>query len=247
MNQVELERKLRTLRLSGMVASLDSRLLHAQSEPLSHFDFLAHLVTDELDRRSDRLIARRIKDAKFRDADKTLDAFDFDFNRKMNKKQIFDLATCNFIDRREDALFLGPPGSGKSHVAQALGLAAITQGYRVRYRETYHLLEELADASLAGERKNYLANLLRYPLLIIDDFAMRKLPTNAAEELLEVIMRRYERASTIITSNRPVEDWGQLLGDTAGATAILDRLLHHGHVLKFGPRSYRMPRRTQSA
>ncbi len=135
--------------------------------------------------------------------------------------------------------FIGPPGSGKSHLAQAIGHAVILQGYRVLYREAHVLLEDLADATLDGKRKEHMEMLSTVPLLIIDDLGMRKLPLTAAEELLEIIMRRYERTSTLLTSNRPVEDWGKLLGDSAAVTAMLDRLLHHGHVLKCGPRSWR--------
>ena len=133
----------------------------------------------------------------------------------------------------------GSPGTGKSHFAQAIGQAAIQQGYRVLYRETHKLLEDLAEAismALASSRWNCCSTV---PLLIIDDLGMRKLPITAAEDLLEIVMRRYERASTLLTSNRPVEDWGKLLGDSAAVTAMLDRLLHHGHVLKCGPRSWR--------
>ena len=148
-------------------------------------------------------------------------------------------AHARFIGRREDVLFLGPPGTGKSHLAQAIGRAAIQQGYRVLYREAHTLLEELAEATLAGTRKEYVMELATVPLLIIDDLGMRKLAHTAAEDLLELIMRRYERASTLLTSNRPVDDWGKLLGDTAAVTALLDRLLHHAHVLKCGPRSWR--------
>jgi DNA replication protein DnaC len=157
----------------------------------------------------------------------------------MNRNLVFELATANWVGKREDALFLGPPGSGKSHCAQAIGHAVIQQGYRVLYREAHRLLEELADAALDGKRKEFMDLLTTVPLLIIDDLGMRKLPLTAAEELLEIIMRRYERASTLLTSNRPVDDWGKLLGDSAAVTAMLDRLLHHGHVLKCGPRSWR--------
>jgi DNA replication protein DnaC/transposase len=170
---------------------------------------------------------------------KRLDNFDFQFNVRMNRNLVFELATANWVGKREDALFLGPPGSGKSHCAQAIGHAVIQQGYRVLYREAHRLLEELADAALDGKRKEFMDLLTTVPLLIIDDLGMRKLPLTAAEELLEIIMRRYERASTLLTSNRPVDDWGKLLGDSAAVTAMLDRLLHHGHVLKCGPRSWR--------
>jgi DNA replication protein DnaC len=238
-NTIELARTLKQLRLSGMADVLEMRLVQAQAENLVHLDFLSTLVGDELLRRQDRLHSKRLKEAAFRDVGRTLDRFDFDFNKKMNRKLVFELATARFVAQHEDALFLGPPGTGKSHLAQAIGLAVIQQGYRVLYREAHVLLEELADAQLAGERKLYIERIASVPLLIIDDLGMRKLPATAAEDLLEIVMRRYERASTLLTSNRPVEDWGKLLGDTAAVAAMLDRLLHHAHLLKCGPRSWR--------
>ena len=239
MNLPELQRALRQLRLGGIAAVLETRIRQAQAEPMAPIDFISCLVSDELTRRADRLLERRRKQAGFRDPNKTLDNFDFTFNAKMNRSLVFDLAACSFINRREDALLLGPGGTGKSHLAQAIGQAAILQGYRVLFREAHVLLEELADAVADGSRKQFMQSLVTVPLLIIDDFGMRKLPLTAAEDLLEIIMRRYERASTLLTSNRPVEDWGKLLGDTASAGSMLDRLLHHGHVLKCGPRSWR--------
>jgi DNA replication protein DnaC len=240
MNMIELDRALRTLRLSGMAESLESRIVQAQSDKTAHVDFLSVLVNDELLRRQDRLLVRRVKQAAFREHDKTLDSFDFDFNKKMDRHLVFELATGRFINQHEDVVFLGPPGAGKSHLAQALGHAAINQGHKVIYREAHVLLEELADATLDGTRKDFLGQLEVVPLLIIDDLGMRKLPATAAEDLLEVIMRRYERRSTLLTSNRPVDDWGKLLGDTAAVAALLDRVLHHAHVLKCGPKSWRM-------
>lgn len=239
MNLIELDRALRQLRLSGMAAVLETRLRQAQTEKLPPIDLVAALVHDELRRRQDRLLERRHKQARFRDVERSLDSFDFDFNKKMNRALIYELATGRFIGQREDVLLLGPPGTGKSHLAQAIGRAAILQGYRVIYREAHTLLEELVDATLAGTRKAYVTELATVPLLIIDDLGMRKLAHTAAEDLLELIMRRYERASTLLTSNRPVDDWGKLLGDTAAVSALLDRLLHHAHVLKCGPRSWR--------
>jgi DNA replication protein DnaC len=239
MNLSELQRSLRQLRLGGMSAVLETRLHQAQAEPMAPIDLISCLVNDELTRRSDRLLERRRQQARFRDPDRTLDNFDFSFNPKLNRSLIFDLATAGFIAKRHDALFLGPGGTGKSHLAQAIGQAAILQGYRVLYRETHLLLEDLAEAVADGTRKQYMESVTTVPLLIIDDFGMRKLPLTAAEDLLEIVMRRYERASTLLTSNRPVEDWGKLLGDTAAVGSMLDRLLHHGHVLKCGPRSWR--------
>lgn len=239
MTIAELQRALRKLRLGSMALSLESRLLQAQSEPLAPIDFLSALVSDELTRRADRLIERRVKQATFRDPGRTLDSFDFSFNPKMNRQLIFELAAGHFIDHHEDALFLGPPGTGKSHLAQAIGRAAILNGHKVVYRETYRLLDEIADAAIDGTRKQLMAHHESVPLLIVDDLGMRKLPASAAEDLLELIMRRHKRASTIMTSNRPVDDWGKLLGDTPAVTAMLDRLLDDGHVIKCGPKSWR--------
>jgi DNA replication protein DnaC len=239
MNVVELQRALRQLRCSGLAAGLETRLLEAQAEKLAPIDFLSRLIQDELLRRQDRLLERRVKQAGFRDVGKRLDTFDFDFNKKMNRALVFELATGRWITEQADALFLGPPGTGKSHLAQAIGFAVIQQGHRVFYREAHVLLEELAEAQLAGTRKAYVTHVTTVPLLLIDDLGMRKLPHTAAEDLLEIVMRRYERASTLLTSNRPVEDWGKLLGDTAAITAMLDRLLHHAHVLTCGPKSWR--------
>lgn len=235
----ELQNALRQLRLGGMASVVETRLLQAQTEKMAPLDLLAILVHDELNRRSDRLLDRRRKAAGFRDANRTLDQFDFSFNPKMNRSLVFELATARFIDQREDVLFLGPGGTGKSHLAQAIGQAAILQGHRVLYRELHVLLEELADAVADGTRKQFLAELSSVPLLILDDIGMRKLPMTAAEDLLEIIMRRYERASTMLTSNRPVDDWGKMFGDTAAVGTMLDRLLHHAHVLRCGPRSWR--------
>jgi DNA replication protein DnaC len=239
MNLVELDRSLRQLRLSGMADTLEIRLLKFQTEQTVPIDLVSTLVGDELLVRQDRLLDRRIKLARFRDVGRDLTSFDFDFNKKMNRQLVFELATGRFVEKHEDALFLGPPGTGKSHLAQAIGLAAIQQGYRVIYREAHVLLEELADATLDGKRKQHFEALGATDLLIVDDLGMRKLPHTAAEDLLELIMRRYERASTLMTSNRPVDDWAKLLGDSAAVTALLDRLLHHAHVLKCGPRSWR--------
>ena len=239
MNLVELDHALRQLRLGGMATVLESRLLQAQTEHMAPIDLLSVLVSDELRRRADRLLERRTKTADFREADKSLDTFDFDFNKKMNRRIIYELAAGHFVTQHEDALFLGPPGTGKSHLAQAIGRCAIQQGHRVRYREAHILIEEIADASIDGTRKQLMEELATVPLLIIDDLGMRKLPPTAAEDLLEFVMRRYERASTLFTSNRPVDDWGKVLGDAAAVAVMLDRLLHHGHVLKCGARSWR--------
>jgi DNA replication protein DnaC len=168
MNLIELDRALRQLHLGGMAAVLETRLHQAQAEAMAPIDLIACLVSDELTRRTDRLLQRHRKQAAFRDADRTLDNFDFTFNPKMNRSLVFDLATAAFINKREDALFLGPGGTGKSHLAQAIGQCAIQQGYKVLYRETHILLDELADAVAGGTRKEYMESVATMPLLIID-------------------------------------------------------------------------------
>ena len=247
MNLIELNRSLRQLRLGGMAAVLEIRLQQAQAEPMVPIDFLSCLVSDELTRRGDRLLERRRKQAQFRDPQVTLDNFDFNFNPKMNRSLVFDLATATFVARHEDSLFLGPPGTGKSHLAQAVGKAVIGQGYRVIYREAHILLEEIAEAVLDGKRKEHMELLTTVPLLIIDDLGMRKLGPTAAEELLEIVMRRYETRSTVMTSNRPLEDWGKLIGDVPAATAILDRFLHHAEIIRIAGKSYRLRQQERSA
>src|SRR6201993_1966870 len=159
MNLIELQRALTQLRLGGIAAVLETRLRQAQAESMPPIDLISCLVTDELTRRSDRLLERRRKQAAFRDPLKTLDNFDFTFNPKMNRSLVFDLATGAFIGKREDALFLGPGGTGKSHLAQAIGQCAIQQGYKVLYRETHILLDELAESVVDGTRRDYMESV----------------------------------------------------------------------------------------
>src|ERR1700730_9457019 len=184
MNLIELNRALRQLRLGGIAAVLEMRLHQAQVESMAPIDLISCLVSDELIRRGDRLLERRRKQAQFRDPQKNLDNFDFTFNPKMNRSLVFDLATAAFIARHEDSLFVGPPVSGRRLLSQAVGPPATQQGYRSRCRETYILLEELAEASIDGTRKQHIESLVTVPLLIIDDLGMRKLSLTAAEEVL---------------------------------------------------------------
>jgi DNA replication protein DnaC len=234
----ELDRSLRQLRLGGMADSLALRSQQARAENLGPLDFISLLVHDELQRRHDRLIGRRVKAASFRDQ-RTLDAFDWKFNA-LDRALIFELANCRFIEQHEDVLLLGNAGVGKSHLAQAIGMAAIHAGFRVFYREAHVLFEELLLANAINERAQTIAAYSEVPLLIIDDLGMRKLPANAAEDLLEIVMRRYERTSTILTSNRPLDDWPKLFGDTPAVAAFLDRLMHHSHLIEIRGKSYRL-------
>jgi DNA replication protein DnaC len=195
MNAIELERSLRQLRLGGMAAVLETRIRQPQAETMVPIDLISCLISDELTRRADRLLERRRKHTGFRDPDRMLDSFDFTFNPKMNRSLVFDLATGAFIGKREDALFLGPGGSGKSHLAQTIGQCALQKGYKLLYRETHILLDELAEAVAEGTHREYLESVGTVPLLIIDDFGLRKLTLTAAEDLLEIIMRRTSAAA----------------------------------------------------
>jgi DNA replication protein DnaC len=230
---------LRQLRLSGLAQSLDVRLQEAAGHNLSHAEFLELILQDELAVRSDRQIGRRVKAAAFRDQ-RTLEDFDFGFNPGIKRKQIYDLATGAFVRQSRDVLFLGPPGVGKSHLVQALGHAVIRCGCTVLYRSIFDVVREfLHDETLEGDEK-VLARYLKPDLLIIDDMGMKQLPKRSGEYLFEIILRRYEKRSTMMTSNRPLEDWGKLLSDVPSATAILDRFLHHADIITITGKSYRL-------
>lgn len=238
MTNDELDRSLRQLRLGGMADTLSVRAQQTRAESLGPLDFLGLLVHDELQRRRDRLLARRIKAAGFRDQ-RTLDSFDWKFNT-LDRALIFELASGRFIEQHEDVMLLGNAGVGKSHIAQAIGMAAIHAGFSVLYREAHVLFEDMLLATATGERAAAIAAYSEIPLLIVDDLGMRKLPASAAEDLLEIVMRRYERTSTILTSNRPLDDWPKLFGDTPAVAAFLDRLMHHSHLIEIRGKSYRL-------
>lgn len=230
---------LKKLRLSGLLESLEVRLQEAAGNSLSHGEFLELILQDELAVRADRQVQRRVKAALFREL-KPLDAFDWSFNPAIPRKAILDLASCRFIREKRDVLWLGPPGVGKSCLVQAIGYQAIKAGYVVLYRSIFDLVRDfLHDEAVLAEDK-VLAKYLRPELLIIDDMGMKQLPRRSGEYLFEVIMRRYEARSTMMTSNRPLEDWGKLLGDVPSATAILDRFLHHAEIVRLTGRSYRL-------
>ncbi len=195
------------------------------------------ILQDELAIRAERQMNRRVKAAAFREL-KPLDQFDFAFNPSIKKKQVYDLATCRFIREARDCLLLGPPGTGKSFLVQALGYQAIKAGFTVLYRSIFDLVRDfLHDDAFAGIDR-VLTRYLKPDLVIIDDFGMKQLPKRSGEYLFEIIMRRYETRSTIMTSNRPLEDWGKVIGDVPAATAILDRFLHHAEVITITGKSY---------
>ncbi len=237
-----LQSALKKLRLSGLIQSLEVRLEEAASNRLTHAEFLELILQDELAVRSERLIQRRTKSAAFREV-KTIDQFDFSFNPSINKQQIYELATCRFIREARDVLWLGPPGVGKSFLVQAIGYQAIKAGFLVYYRSVFDVVRDfMQDEAFAGQDR-VLARYLKPDLMIIDDMGMKQLPSRSGEFLFEIIMRRYELKSTMMTSNRPLEDWGKLIGDVPAASAILDRFMDRSELINITGKSYRLRNR----
>ena len=235
----QLNTQLRHLRLSGFVEALPVRLEQAKSAALDPLEFLELLVQDELARRADRLFHRRLKQATITQV-KELSDFDWSFNPKLPRRQLTELATARFVGEHANALLVGPPGVGKSHAATAIAVGAIRSGYRVLMRSVFDLVQDFAEADATGERRELVNKLSRIELLILEDFGMKKLRAAAAEDLLEVFVRRHETASTLITTNRPTQDWAKFLEDVPATTAILDRFLSHVELVTMRGKSYRL-------
>ena len=230
----ELIYKMKSIRLSAMSERLDIRIQEAIANELSYLDFLNNLVDDELSTRRDRLLNKRLRQAKFPFM-KTVDDFDYSFNPSISRQKIKQLATTAFIANHENILMIGPPGVGKTHLAIAFSLEAIHKGFSVLYRSIFDIASDIAKL-----QERVIGSFLKPELLIIDELGMKKLSPAATEIILEVIHRRYQRTSTIIATNRPIEDWGKIFGDNATASAILDRFLENVHLIKITGRSYRL-------
>jgi DNA replication protein DnaC len=235
----QLEGKMKQLRLSGMVQAVPARMAQAQGGHLTHLEFLELLVTDELAVRADRLCQRRLKQAGITEV-KDFTDFNWSFNPRLPRMRLCELATARFVREKTNVLLVGPPGVGKSHSVTAVTLGVIRAGYRVLVKSLFLLADELIDADANGGRRELVQQLSEVDLLILEDFGMKTLRASAAEDLLDIIMRRHERRSTLITTNRPTEDWAAFLGDVPAATAILDRFLQHVEILIMEGRSYRL-------
>ena len=242
MPNANLTDSLKKLRLSGLRQSLEVRLQEASSNRLSHIEFLELILADELSVRHDRLVERRTKAAAFRDQ-RTLQDFDWEFNRSIKRKTVYDLAAGDFVRKQKDVLLVGPPGVGKSHLAQAIGLALVKAGHTILYRSVFDAVRDLLHDEAFDGHERIMNKYLKPDLLILDDMGMKQLPKRSGEYLFEIIMRRHELKSTMMTSNRPLEDWGKLMGDVPAATAILDRLLQGAEVVQITGKSYRIGRR----
>lgn len=229
-----------------MAEALPLRLEQARSAPLDYMEFLELIVSDELARRADRLFARRLKQAGIVQV-KELSDFDFSFNPKIPRARLVELVTARFIASHQGVLLIGPPGIGKTHVVTAIAVGAIRAGYKAVIRSVFDLVQDFAEAEAMGERRALVDRLTNVDLLVLEDFGMKKLGPSAAEDLLEIFVRRHETASTMITTNRPTEDWGQFLGDIPAATAILDRFLAHAEIVQMQGKSYRLHQRARRA
>ena len=242
MRASELQTKLKTLRLGGMLQTLDVRRQQAEDQRLGHIEFLAVLLDDEIDRRQSKMLAQRLHRARFEEQ-KTLEEFDWSFNPQLPAEQLRNLATCSFVERRESVLLCGPVGVGKTHAAQALGHAACRAGYTVLFIKTTALLRDLAGGRADGSWEPRLRKYLQSDVLILDDFGMREFSPSQAEDLYELICERYRSGSMIVTSNRRPRDWYGLFPNAVLAESALDRFVNSAHHVVFRGRTYRPLRR----
>jgi DNA replication protein DnaC len=236
MNQ--LQTQLKTLKLSGMLEDLDLRLLEAQQNQLAYSEFLSMLLTDEIERRNARKIDRLIQQAGL-GAEKTLESFDFSFNPSINAAHIRELARCKFIERGQGIFFMGPTGTGKTHLAKALCHQACRKYFSVAFFNFHHFFDEFNKADIKDQLNKLMKKLFTIDLLSIDDFAFKKINQQQAEYLYAIVDARYAAKATILTSNRALNDWTAIFPDPIMANAILDRLAHNSHQIVIKGESYR--------
>ena len=234
----ELRPVAKKLRLSGILETLDLRLREAVETDLSHVEFLLRLLSDEVERREVKQTQLRLRRANFEHA-RTLEDFDFHFNPKLPRAKLLDLATCTFVGRRENLLLVGPTGTGKSHLAQAIGHRACMAGHSVLFIPAHQMFADLRASRADGTREKRIVRYTGPDVLVLDDLGLRPLRDEEPLDFYDVIRGRYERGSTLVTSNRAIDEWYPLFGDPLLASAAMDRLLHHAHVVEMNGKSFR--------
>ena len=242
MSSAQIERMqehLRHLRLHRIGSLLESSLEEAAKNSLSYSDFLDQLLTQEVASKTEKNVAMRTAMARFPFV-KTLESFDFGFQPSIDKKKIKELAGCRYIANGENVILLGPPGVGKTHLAVALGVKAVTEGYRTCFTQAMPLIASLTRAYAENRIEERLKFYCQAKLLIIDELGFVPLSKTGAELLFELISQRYERGSTLVTSNLPFAEWTEVLGSERLTGALLDRLTHHVHILEMNGESYRL-------
>lgn len=242
----ELSPQLKRLRLSGVLDSLDVRNQQAITEKWTYVEFLGRLVGDEVERRASKQLALRLRRGQI-DTGKTLETYDFDFNPLVNRRQVFDLATCEFVRQHRNCLIVGQTGVGKTHLAQALSHEAARKGFDVLFTSAHRMLLQLQLGRADGSFDRRLATYLKPDLLVLDDFGLKPLPPTGPDDMYDIIDGRYEKRSIVLTSNRTPEEWIEQLGNPLLANAALDRLLDRAHVLTVTGKSYRLAGRTTPA
>ncbi len=231
-------KKLKNLKLGGMLETLEIRLKQCQDEHLGYLEFLEFLLEDELQRRANKKLETRVSQAHFEEI-KTLETFNFEFNTKIPSRQIMDLATCQFVERKEWVLLIGPVGVGKSHIIQALGHQACRLGYRVLFTRASKMLTDLGGGHADDTWENRLRRYIKPDLLLIDDFAMKELTLKQAEDFYELVNERSHAGSLVLASNRSPKDWYPLFPNPVLAEGILDRVINKAHHVVLTGRSYR--------
>jgi len=237
----DLVRVLRRLKLGGVLQTLDLRVRQAVDDNLDHTEFLFRVLHDEIERRDGKKLQERLARAGF-EHERTLEAFRWSFNPNIPKSRIIDLATCHFVDRHENVVFIGPAGVGKSHLAQALGHRAVRRGHEVLFVTAPRLFADLRAGRGDGTYERRLARLVEVDVLIVDDLGLMPLKGDEPADLYELIRLRYERRAIVITSNRSAAEWPGVFGDPLLASAAVDRLRHHAHIIEIDGPSYRDPR-----
>jgi len=239
---LSLQQVLKRLKLSGLMATLPDRVAYARKAKLSEPELLELILQDEIDRRDHKSLSLRLSRAGF-EVEQTLEEFDFDAAITFDRHRVRDLFSLGFIQRREDAIFLGPVGVGKTHLASALGHAACRAGYQVLFLRSDGMLKEIHQSRADNSTEKALRRLLAPDLLIVDDFGLRRLDPRQSSDFYEVIIERHKHASTILTSNRAIEEWIPLFDDPILAQSALDRLAHNAHQVVLEGESFRRRQR----